>query len=155
MVSTPAARAASTSSWASRSVSAMSTRAPARLQAAEPLVGMQALVQGHEHPARRRHRVVALDVLGPVLGEDRHAVTGRRDGHETTGHATDPAGELGERLHARVRDQRDLIRHPAGGVVEHLVEQHGRHAGPSTPFSARSTAPGAVQRAENGWVDGL
>ncbi len=48
-------------------------RAGAR-QAAEPFVGMQPLVERDEHASRRRHRVVALDVLGPVLRQDRDPI---------------------------------------------------------------------------------
>ncbi len=47
-----------------------------------PLVGMQAVVERHEDPTGERRRVVQLDVLGAVLGEDCDAVAERGAGGE-------------------------------------------------------------------------
>ena len=103
---------------------------------------MQPVVQGNEDATRARRRVVALDELGSVLGEDRDPIAAVGDPGEARRDGPHAVVELGERGDAGIGHERDLVGRVATRVDEHVVELHRRRQ-----RSERSIASATAARA--------
>ena len=89
-----------------------------------PLLGVEPVVEERECHPGRGNAVVALDVLGDVLGEDSHTVAGRGEIEHRVGDPPRGVAQLAERHGSLTSDDRRARRRLAPVQSDDVTQQH-------------------------------